>query len=323
MRGDFLKKFLSLALCVITLLSVFTLSVSASDSEAVTAAGQVNISSGKLNVRSGSSSASTVKGSLNRNAYVTILKKSGSFYYIRYAEKSYGYAHSNYIKTVSENIKYVKTSSGSLRVRSNASLSSSVKGYLKSGTPVVILSTSSSFSRILYNGNSVGYVHSDYLTKYKAIRLSVPSFKQNDSRWADIEIGNSGQTMSAIGCVTTALAMTESHKTGTTVYPHQMEKKLSYTSGGAVYWPTSYNIITSGSGYLSKIHELLQSGKPVILGAKKSNGSQHYVVITGVKAGNALTTSSFYINDPGSSTRTTLNQFLAVYPTFYKMIVAK
>ena len=61
-------------------------------------------------------------------------------------------------------------------------------------------------------------------------------------------------------------------------------------------------------------------GKPVIVGAKKSNGGQHYVVVTGVKATNTLTTSSFYINDPGSSTRTTLNQFFSAYPYFYKML---
>ncbi len=318
-----MKKILCLAFSVIFILSLFTVNVGASSQQDILLAGQVNINNGWLNIRSSPSSTSTIKTKLYKNDYVTVLGTQNNFYYVQYGENAYGYAHKNYIKTVSENIKYVKTSSGSLRVRSSASLSASVKGYLKSGTPVAVLSTSGSFSRILYKGNAIGYVHSDYLTGYKAIRLSVPNFKQNDSRWANVEIGNSGQTMAKIGCVTTALAMTESYKTGTTIYPHQMEKKLSYTSGGAVYWPTSYNIITSSSGYLNKIYEILKSGKPVILGAKKTNGSQHYVVITGVKSGNSLTTSSFYINDPGSNTRTTLNRFLAVYPMFYKMIYAK
>ncbi len=318
-----MKKILCFALSVILVLSLFAVSVSASSQQDILLAGQVNVSNGWLNIRSSPSSTSTIKTKLYKNDYLTVLGTQNSFYYVRYGENLYGYAHKDYIKTVSENIKYVKTSSGSLRVRSSASLSASVKGYLKSGTPVAVLSVSGSFFKILYNGNAIGYVHSDYLTGYKAIKLSVHNFKQNDSRWANVEIGNSGQTMAKIGCVTTALAMTESYKTGTTIYPHQMEKKLSYTSGGAVYWPTSYNIITSSSDYLNKIYELLQGGKPVILGAKKSNGSQHYVVITGVKPGNSLTTSSFYINDPGSNTRTTLNQFLAVYPTFYKMIYAK
>jgi hypothetical protein len=102
-----------------------------------------------------------------------------------------------------------------------------------------------------------------------------------------------------------------------------MAKKLSYTSGGAVYWPTNYSIITSSEGYLEKIYNALQSGKPVIVGAKKSNGSQHYVVVTGVNATSTLTNASFIINDPGSSTRTTLAQFFAAYPNYYKMLYVK
>ncbi len=325
-RGDFLKKILSTLIALTLFTSAFAVGTSASSTQAIQFAGQVNTTNGRLNVRSSASSTATVKASLPKNSYVSILKDSGSFYYVRYSASSYGYVNKNYIKTVSDNIKNVSTTSGNLRVRSSASTSASIKGYLKSGTLVAVLSTSGSFSKILYSGNSIGYVHSNYLktpSTIKAIRLNVPSYKQTDSRWANVEIGSSGQTMAKIGCVTTALAMTESYKTGTTIYPHQMEKKLSYTSGGAVYWPSSYNIITSSSGYLNKIYEILKSGKPVILGAKKANGSQHYVVITGVKAVNTLTTSSFYINDPGSDTRITLNQFLAVYPNFYKMIYAK
>ncbi len=318
-----MKKILCLTFSVIFILSLFAVNVNASSQQDILLAGQVNVSNGWLNIRSSPSSTATVKAKLYKNDYLAVLSTQNSFYYVQYGENAYGYAHKDYVKTVSESIKYVKTSSGSLRVRSSASLSASVKGYLKTNTPVAVLSTSGSFSRILYNGNAIGYVHSDYLVSYKNIKLSVPNFKQNDSRWANVEIGSSGKTIGEIGCVTTALAMTESYKTGTTIYPNQMEQKLSYTSGGAVYWPTSYNIITSSSGYLNKIYDILKSGKPVILGAKKSNGIQHYVVITGVKSVNSLTTSSFYINDPGSSTRTTLNQFLAIYPTFYKMIYAK
>jgi uncharacterized protein YgiM (DUF1202 family) len=194
---------------------------------------------------------------------------------------------------------------------------------------VPVISTSNGWSKILYNGTKTGYVSSAYLvnnstsntTTYKAISLSgVPNFKQTDSRWANVIIGNSGQSIAKIGCATTAIAMLESKRTNTTIYPHNMMKKLSYTSGGAVYWPSNYTQITSQSGYLAKIYNLLQEGKPVIVGAKKSNGGQHYVVVTGVKATNTLSTSSFYINDPGSSTRTTLNQFFSAYPNFYKML---
>ena len=55
----------------------------------------------------------------------------------------------------------------------------------------------------------------------------------------------------------------------------------------------------------------------MLLGAKNIHGGQHWVVITGFDGG-ALSPSGFTILDPGSSSRTNLQQFLNAYPTFYK-----
>lgn len=323
-----MKKAISILMVLVLSLTVIPFTQKAKATEKIYGAGKVTTTSTALNVRSSASSTSTVKAKLSKGSYVTLISKSGSFWRVQYSASGYGYCHADYIETYSTKVRTVKTTSGRLRVRSSASSSADIKDYLSSGTQVTVLSTSGSFSRILYNGRKRGYVASAYLTteastsasSYKAIKLSVPSFKQTDSRWANVTLGSSGQTIGRIGCATTAIAMLESYRTGTTIYPNAMAKKLSYTSGGAVYWPSYYTIITSSSGYLGKIYNLLKAGKPVLIGAKKSNGSQHYVVITGVKATNTLTTSSFYINDPGSSTRTTLNQFLADYPNFYKMM---
>lgn len=323
-----MKKTISILMALVLSLTFVPFTQKASAAEKIYGAGKVTTTSSALNVRSSASSASTVKAKLPKDSYVTLISKSGSFWRVQYSATGYGYCHSDYIKTSSTKVRTVKTTSGRLRVRNSASDSATIKDYLSSGTQVTVLSTSGSFSRILYNGRKRGYVASGYLTtesstsdsSYKAIKLSVPSFKQTDSRWANVTLGSSGQTIGRIGCATTAIAMLESYRTGTTIYPNAMAKKLSYTSGGAVYWPSHYTIITSSSGYLSKIYNLLKAGKPVLIGAKKSNGSQHYVVIIGVKATNTITTSSFYINDPGSNTRTTLNQFFAEYPYFYKMM---
>ncbi|MBQ7116199.1 MAG: SH3 domain-containing protein [Clostridia bacterium] len=323
-----MKKAISILMVLVLSLTVIPFTQKAKATEKIYGAGKVTTTSTALNVRSSASGTSTVKAKLSKDSYVTLISKIGSFWRVQYSASGYGYCHADYIETYSTKVRTVKTTSGRLRVRSSASGSADIKDYLSSGTQVTVLSTSGSFSRILYNGRKRGYVASSYLTteastsgsSYKAIKLSVPSFKQTDSRWANVTLGSSGQTIGRIGCATTAIAMLESYRTGTTIYPNAMAKKLSYTSGGAVYWPSYYTIITSSSGYLSKIYNLLKAGKPVLIGAKKSNGSQHYVVITGVKATNTLTTSSFYINDPGSDTRTTLNQFFAVYPNFYKMM---
>lgn len=312
---------LTVAAVCMTLLFVSPKAEAAAD---IYGAGKVTTSSTALNVRSSPSSAASIKGTVAKNSHVTLLSESGNYWYVSYGPYKYGYCHKSYITTVSRDIAKVKTSSGSLRVRASASASASIQDYLASGISVTVLSASGNFSQILYNGNRVGYVHSDYLTKtyYSAIKLSVPDYKQTDSRWANIKIGSSGKTISQIGCAVTALAMTESYRTGTTITPAAMVNRLSFTSGGAVYWPSNYTTVTSSSGYLGRIYNLLASGKPVILGCKNASGSQHYVVITGVKAVSDLTASAFYINDPGSNSRTTLNQFLSAYPNFYKMLYA-
>jgi len=324
-----MKKTISILMTAVICLSVFIFPPKAQAAEKIHGAGKVATSSTALNVRSKASNSSTVKAKLSKNSYVTLISKSGNYWRVQYSASGYGYCHADYITASSTKVRTVKTTSGRLRVRSAASSTGTIKDYLSSGTQVTVLSTNGNFSRIVYNGTKTGYVSSSYLTtssgtsssnSYKAIKLSVPDFKQTDSRWANVTLGSSGQTIGKIGCATTAIAMLESYRTGTTIYPNAMAKKLSYTSGGAVYWPSNYTIITSSSGYLGKIYNLLKAGKPVLIGAKKSNGSQHYVVITGVKATNSLTTSSFYINDPGSNTRTTLNQFFSAYPNFYKMM---
>ena len=296
----------------------------------IVGAGRVNTKSSSLNVRSAPSSSASIKTRLPMGSYVTLISKTGSYWYVRYNTSGYGYCHADYIYSVSTAVRQVKTTSGSLRVRSAPSTSASILSYLPSGTLVTVHTADNDFAKIIYNGNKIGYVSTNYIIKpqnftgnYNAFSLKVPDYKQTDSRWANVTLGSSGQSIGKIGCATTALAMTESYRTGTTIYPNAMAKKLSYTSGGAVYWPTNYTIITSSSGYLQKIYDSLKIGKPVIVGAKNSYGGQHYVVVTGVKSCNTLTPSAFYINDPGSNTRITLNQFFSAYPNFYKMLYAK
>lgn len=322
----FLKKIISCLLAVTLCFSLNAFVPKGNTALKIQGAGVVNTISSGLNIRSSPSQTSTIVASVPKNSYITLISESGNYRYVEYANGRYGYCHTDYVNIVSENIKSVKTSNGRLRVRSSASLNSSIIGYLTSGSFVTVISESGNFSKILYNGNSLGYVYSDYLntvsteTAYKSVKLNIENFKQTDSRWANVTLGSSGQSMAKIGCATTALAMTESYRTGSKIYPNDMSEKLAYTSGGAVYWPSNYKTITSSSEYLSKIYALLKEGKPVILGCKKSDGSQHYVVITGVKSVESLSTSAFYINDPGSNSRTTLNQFISVYPIFYKIL---
>lgn len=322
-----MKRIISVAISAILIISVlFATTITTNAVTASSTAGTVAISSGSLNVRSNASSSSLVIFSLYKGSYITLISKNGSWWYVEYAKGKYGYSHADYIKTVSSKTATLNTQSGNLNVRSTASIYGTKTGTLPKGEVVIVLSTYGQWSYILYNGIKTGYVSSQYLSvissnitsSYKAVTLSVPSFKQTDTRWASVKIGSSGKTIAQIGCATTAIAMMESYRTGTTIYPDAMSKRLSYSSTGSVYWPSNYTVITSSSGYLKSVYDKLIQGKPVLFGAKNSYGSQHWVVITGYKGGSTLSASSFLINDPGSNSRTTLQEFLNSYPTFYK-----
>ena len=316
---------------LLVLAAILALAVPSFAADANSRAGTVRITSGSLNVRSAPSTSSSVIASLSKNATVTLLSKEGNWWRVEYADGKSGYASASYIAEVSGSRAYrVKTTSGNLNVRSGAGTNYSVKASLPNGKVIVVLSQSGGWAKIVYNGRSTGYVSASYLTAvssgttggYAAVRLSVPSFKQMDSRWANVLLGSSGETIAQSGCTTTALAMTESFLTGTTLTPADMAKKLTYAPAGCLYWPSNYVTSTNGTNYLQTVYNLLSQGKPVILGMKKSNGSQHWVVVTGFTGG-TLSAANFTVNDPGSNSRTTLSSFVSVYPNFYKIAYYK
>lgn len=323
-KHSFLKKIISFVLimgiasCLI-LFSDNTVNAASASSTA----GTVSVNSGRLNVRSAASTTSSVLTALPNGSHITLISKSGSWWKVEYAAGKYGYCSSAYITQLSgSNAVYVSTSGSNLNVRTGPSSSYAIKGKISNGTAVVKLSEYGDFSKILYNGTLTGYVSNRYLRAFSssgtAVSLTVPDYKQTDSRWANVTLGSSGKTIGQIGCTTTTLAMTESYRTGSAVTPSAMSKKLTYSSSGSLYWPSNYTFVTNSDSYLYTIRGLLNQGKPVILGCKKSTGSQHWVVVTGYN-GKGVSSENFIINDPGSRSRTTLSQFLSVYPNFYKI----
>lgn len=314
-----IKRIASLLILMIVLIGLVTVSPRADAATAASAAGIVTTASGRLNVRSGGASSYPVVASLNRGSHVTLISKSGSWWYVEYGNGRYGYCHSDYITPAEGTATTVNIQSGTLNVRSGPGTSHTRISSLKKGETVILLSQSNGWSRILFHGTKTGYVSSQYLaSQYSAVSLNLPSFKQTDSRWAGTMIGTSGKTMAQIGCATTGIAMMESYRTGTTIYPPDMAKQLRYTPSGSVYWPSHYTTVTNPSGYLDGIYRLLKQGKPVLLGLKNSYGKQHWVVVTGFTGGSTLNASGFTILDPGSSYRTNLQQVLDQQPIFYK-----
>lgn len=297
------------------------ISTKANTSEAK--AGITDTGSSNLNVRKSNSINSLIITKLKDNSYLTIINTTGNWYYVEYKDNQYGYVHKDYVNIASTNSKRVKTNGSNLNVRTGPSTNYLVFDKISNDDYVVILSSSNGWAKVLFEGNKVGYVSQSYLEdsnyNYPKIKLDVPSFKQYDSRWAANEVGNSGKSMKQIGCLTTSMAMLESYKRGYTITPGYYESISNYTSSGSLYWPSGYSFITSKSSYLTKIYNLLKQGKPVVLGCNTASGKQHWVLIYGYKGSNSLSAANFLIHDPGSSTRTTLNQFLNDYPNFYKI----
>lgn len=315
-----IKRAIFFVLCTILVLGVFILPTEARAATLDSGAGRVSTSGGRLNVRSSPSTAAPAVAYLNNGSYVTLISQSGTWWRVEYGNGVYGYCHADYITALTGRAATVSTQSSPLNVRGGAGTSYGKLGSLPKGQVVVVLSAEGEWSRILYHGTRTGYVSARYLSgrTYPGISLGVPSFKQTDSRWANVTVGTSGKTMAQIGCATTAVAMMQSYRTGATIYPDAMSRQLSYTPSGSLYWPSDYVTVTSSAGYLDAIYAQLKQGRPVLFGARNAGGKQHWVVITGYTGSDALQASGFTVNDPGSSSRTNLQQFLNAYPSFYK-----
>ena len=310
-----IRRFISIFFLILILLALPLRAEAAADIKA----GAVTTSGGSLNVRTRPSTGSPTAASLKKGSYITLHSRSGSWWQVEYDKGKTGYCHADYITVVQGTAASVNIRSGSLNVRSGPGTQYGKTASLYAGENVLLLSTSGGWSRILYHGTKTGYVSAQYLSGYYSpVSLSVPNFKQTDSRWADKIVGTSGKPFSQIGCATTAVAMMESTRQGRTICPDMMSQQLRYTPSGDLYWPTHYTASTNPSGWLERIYQKLTQGKPVLLGMKNSYGSQHWVVVTGFTGGTTLEAGGFTIHDPGTYSRTNLGQFVNAYPTFYK-----
>lgn len=282
--------------------------------------GTVRVNSA-LNVRSAPTTASAVRGKLQAGRSVTLYERSGNWWRIGYAGGS-GYVYAAYIEEQHLAVRYVRTYGGNLHVRAAASTASAVIDSLPNTSAVLILGVEGNFARVLLPDERTGYVSRDYLViaaptvGSDAVTLAVPSYKQYDSRWASRRLPGSGEKLSTHGCAVTALAMAESYRTGETVTPTDILAAEQFTANGAIYWPTTY---TWGDASLATVRAALLAGKPVILHVQKANGSTHFVTVYGFTGG-ALDAANFRILDPGSESRITLADLLAVYPNIIKTL---
>lgn len=309
--------------------------------------GVVNLSSAKnyLNIRSGAGTKYPRVCRVQHGVTLNVLGETNGWYYVSVSGNGHtyeGYASKEYIKITSAASSaawtgYVKTSNPAnrLNLRAAPSTSSKVLTKLIYGSAVTVISSSGSWYYVDANGIK-GYVDKSYISSSApgggssstAVILNVPSFKQYDSRWASVKIGN--KTIKQVGCLITSAAMAYSYKSGTTVYPDAMRSNLRF-SNNDLYWSSltpygfaankAYNCRITNA-MMASIYDQLKAGKPVILGGKKSSGGTHYVVVTGYTGSSttSFSASDFTINDPNSSNRKTLSDFVGTYPIIIRMV---
>jgi len=168
----------------------------------------------------------------------------------------------------------------------------------------------------------------DFKYSDSAVMLDVVDFKQFDTEWKNTSLGSS--TIGSIGCLLTSMSMLESYKTNTVITPPSMKNLMRFTSSGALAdWNDisnmGYTVETYNTGInqniMKTIYSALLDNRPVMLGSKKANGNQHYVVVTGyTETSTEFAPEYFLINDPGSSWNHYLSEHLANFPTVYKLV---
>lgn len=131
----------------------------------------ININSGTLNLRAGASTSTPVIASLTKGTSVTVLSEANGWATVKVNGKT-GYVSSLYLSSTNQNTgsnqasavkKYVNLSSGSLNLRTDASIKSSVIGTLPKGTAVTVYSISNGWAKVNANGKN-GYVCSSFLS---------------------------------------------------------------------------------------------------------------------------------------------------------------
>lgn len=267
----------------------------------------VNITS-YLNVRSGAGTNHSVIGHLNNGAGVTITGESGNWYAISYNGQT-GYVSKDYISvssssnntspsqpTTSNRSGKVVNVTSNLRVRSGASTSSSVLGYLLNGASVTITGENGNWYAISYNGGT-GYVSKDYISVTGA-SSSAPSRGE--------EVNTTNKTGYVVN-VTSNLRVRSAASTSSSVLGYLLNGASVTITGESGNW---YSINYSGkTGYVCKDYISLTANG----GSSTNNSSSKYeTILNAMKA--HIGTPYVWGGSGELLTTASLNRLRSIYP---------
>lgn len=158
----FSKKFLSILIAAVLLISSATISASAAGGSIKTGIGVVNASS--LRLRSGASTGTSTLAYAYRDEVVIVLDKIGSWYKVSYNDQL-GYMHSDYLQVSTvKNVElgYGKVNGSSVNMRSGPSTEYGIKTQAYSGSLAYVIGFNRQWYKVIY-GEIICYIRSDYL----------------------------------------------------------------------------------------------------------------------------------------------------------------
>ncbi len=210
----------------------------------------------------------------------------------------------------------------------------SVLGSIWGKEPITVISSAGDSRQFIYRisgGYKMGWASAKYvdppIPPSRSISLNVGSLKQKDSRWRNVKVGT--KTIGQIGCLITSLTMKYNYQNKTNITPATMKNKLKFYKNDLIWssvtnlgYTTNFSYNSLNNASMGVIYTQLKNGKPVIVGAKKKNGNQHWIVVKGYNGptnGN-YSVANFSINDPDYS-YTNLQQFINTYPYALRGII--
>lgn len=117
-----------------------------------------------------------------------------------------------------------------------------------------------------------------------------PFYQQADPAWANMPVGGSGETMSAVGCTLSSIAMGLSGL-GHTLTPGEvcetLKKNAGFTKNGYVIWGKvarltdgAVEVVTVDTSY-ARLDRELSENRPVIVKVLLGGVIQHWVLVVG------------------------------------------
>lgn len=139
--------------------------------------------------------------------------------------------------------------------------------------------------------NALAAVGGENITTPTALVMGkYPYYRQADPAWATLPVGSDGETMAAVGCTLTSIAMGLSGL-GHPLTPGDVNEKLTqnggFTKNGYVIWGKvatltegAIEVVTVDSSY-ARLDRELAANRPVIVKVLLSGVVQHWVLVVG------------------------------------------